>query len=186
MVAALGGGAVPASSRCPALAVVVARSCTMSGVAAATVSILGLYIGLGRPLACHLVPLRVRAVTVASAAMHEEHRDRASEQEKQKKERRRIHWAPPFIGVNPSVRREREGQVKLVCCSREVRRDCREWWDNQSTVSSRTLPGLLRTQHGSRASRNRGSHRHARWSPAPSPGRAASRRRGRGRVLRGA
>ena len=125
MVAALGGGMAPASSRGSALAVVVPRSCALSGVAAAAVSVLGLDSGLPRSLARRLVLLRIGAVGVSSAAVHEEHRDRASKQEKQKEEGRRIHCAPPFIGVNLSLRRVREGRVKLVCCSREGRRERR-------------------------------------------------------------
>ena len=99
MVAALGGGVVPASSRGPALGVVVPRSCAMSGVAAAAVSVLGLDIGLPRVPGLSPGSASVGAVGVASAAMHEEHRDRASKQEKQKEEGRRIHCTPPFVGV---------------------------------------------------------------------------------------
>jgi hypothetical protein len=54
----------------------------------------------GRRLTLRVV---VRSVGMTAAAMHEEHRDRAGEEEKQKDEGRCAHGVPPFVAC-PKLR----------------------------------------------------------------------------------
>jgi len=98
MVAALRGEAIAESSRRTALRVVMTRAAAVSGVPAVAACLPGLAgvplsVGLRRPM------LRVvrRPVSVPAVPVHEEHGQRAGEEEKEQDEGCRVHRAPPFV-----------------------------------------------------------------------------------------
>ena len=115
MVAALRGEAIAESSRRTALRVLRARAAAVSGMPAAAVCLPGLAggplsVGVRRPV----LRVVVRPVSVPAAAVHEEHGQRAGEEEKEQDEGCRVHRAPPFVLLAGQLRRS-------ACRAREAR-----------------------------------------------------------------
>lgn len=97
-LAALRVEALLGSSRRTALGVIMARASAVTGVPAPSVRLPGRLAGgrLGVRVRGPMLRVVMRPVPVPPA-VHEEHRQRAREEEEQKDQSRRVHRAPPFV-----------------------------------------------------------------------------------------
>jgi Zn-finger nucleic acid-binding protein len=91
------------------------RAAAATGVSTSAVCLLAVAGGCFGVWVCRPgLRLVVRSVRVPSAAMHEEHRQRAGEDEKKQDQRCRAHPVPPFVSLAFSFDRAGEGRVKRV------------------------------------------------------------------------